>query len=270
MRIVSLLFHDVYVREPGESGFVSQAADRYKLSVPAFDAQLEGVASVRANAPILATDLDTSRPDDPFPFLITVDDGGLSYFSVVADRLEVRGWRGHCFVSTDFIGRPGFLTPSQIRELDARGHVIGSHSASHPGRFSTCTAEQMRDEWTRSKSVLEDLLGHAATVGSLPGGYFSTTVAQTAAESGLSVLFTSEPTTRVSREQRSAIVGRFAIRQGSDNDLSRRLVMQKPAARYGAWASWHAKGLVKPLLGPAYSRVADWLSPRTAPKHLST
>jgi peptidoglycan/xylan/chitin deacetylase (PgdA/CDA1 family) len=264
MRIVSLLFHDVYVSEPGESGFVSPAADRYKLSVPAFEAQLDGVARVRANAPILATDLGPTSVDEPFPFLITVDDGGLSYFSVVADRLEARGWRGHCFVTTDFIGRPGFLTASQIRELDARGHVMGSHSASHPARFSTCTADQMRQEWSSSKAVLEDLLGHAVIAGSVPGGYFSLTVAEMAAESGLSWLFNSEPTTRVCREEQSAVAGRFTIRHRSSDDLSRRLVMPQPAARYGAWASWHAKGLVKPLLGPCYSRVADWLSPRTA------
>ena len=74
----------------------------------------------------------------------TFDDGGVSYYTVVADRLEAQGWRGHCFVSTDFIGQRGFLTAAQIRELDARGHVIGSHSASHPARFSTLTAASMR------------------------------------------------------------------------------------------------------------------------------
>src|SRR5262245_24759284 len=48
MRIVSLLFHDVYVRRPDESGFVSTAADRYKLSVDEFDRQLDGIAAARA------------------------------------------------------------------------------------------------------------------------------------------------------------------------------------------------------------------------------
>ena len=34
MRTVSLLFHDVYAADPRESGFASDAADRYKLLGP--------------------------------------------------------------------------------------------------------------------------------------------------------------------------------------------------------------------------------------------
>ena len=44
MKIVSLLFHDVYASEPSESGFRSHAADRYKLSIPAFEAQIDGLS----------------------------------------------------------------------------------------------------------------------------------------------------------------------------------------------------------------------------------
>ena len=60
----------------------------------------------------------------------------------------------------------------------------------------------MLDEWTKSRSVLEDVLGHDVAIASLPGGYFSPTVAETAAEAGLRVLFTSEPVTRTGREAR--------------------------------------------------------------------
>ena len=44
MRAISLLFHDVYETSPDESGFLSAAANRYKLRLADFDAQLEGVA----------------------------------------------------------------------------------------------------------------------------------------------------------------------------------------------------------------------------------
>src|SRR5262249_17222467 len=148
---------------------------------------------------------------DGFHFLITVDDGGVSYYRILAGQLEERGWRGHAFVSTDFIGQPGFLTAREIRDLDARGHVIGSHSASHPPRFRWCRRQDMLDEWAKSRTVLEDVLGHAAPVASLPGGYFSSTVAETAAEAGIKVLFTSEPVTRPQRKNTCTIVGRFAI-----------------------------------------------------------
>jgi len=240
MRAVSLLFHDVYERDPRESGFASDAADRYKLPVAAFDAHLDAIASVRN-----------------VPFLITADDGGASYYTLLADRLEARGWRGYCFVSTDLIGSRGFLDAAQIRELDERGHLIGSHSASHPTRFSICSPEQMRLEWTRSRQVLEDILGHDVTLASVPGGYYSKAVGRSARDAGLQLLFNSEPVTAVHHEDECTVAGRYTIRRGDAPELSRRLLLPSPWARWGAWTRWNAKGLVKPLLGPAYMRVAD-------------
>lgn len=263
MQVVSLLFHDVYVDRPDESGFSSPAADRYKLSLNAFEAQLAGVARLQQEPPLVARDLiaaAASEADGPYSgFSFTVDDGGVSYYTVIADRLEALGWRGHCLVTTGMIGRRGFLTADQIRELDDRGHVIGSHSASHPTRFSTSTVDDMRREWTHSRQALEELLGHPVTVASVPGGYFSRAVATTAAEAGVQLLFTSEPTRAIAHESTCAFAGRFTIRRGAPPDLAGRLVAAAPWARCGAWASWKAKALIKPVLGASYIRVADWL-----------
>jgi peptidoglycan/xylan/chitin deacetylase (PgdA/CDA1 family) len=239
MNAVSLLFHDVYGSDPHESGFRSHAADRYKLSVPDFEAQLDGLGEA--------------------PAQLTFDDGGVSYYTVVAERLETLGLRGHCFVTTDFIGQRGFLTATQIRELDARGHIIGTHSASHPARFSTLTLAKIRDEWADSRRRLEDLLNHAVTVGSVPGGYFSSDVARAASETGLRTLFTSEPTVKPSIVDECTLVGRFTVRPGHPPNMARRFVSPSPWARCGAWVGWNAKALVKPVLGPSYARIADWL-----------
>jgi len=57
MRTISLLFHDVYDADPRESGFRSGAAGRYKLSIRDFEAQLAGVARVRADVPVLVTEM---------------------------------------------------------------------------------------------------------------------------------------------------------------------------------------------------------------------
>ena len=294
MRTVSLLFHDVYAADPRESGFGSPGADRYKLSVEQFDAQLAGLAQVRADAPILAQDISGGMTASGYrfveltggpkvagglkstgdlkvsgyqcdPYLITVDDGGVSYYTLVADRLEARGWTGHCFVSTDAIGTRGFLTASQLRELDMRGHVIGTHSASHPARFSACEPAHMREEWARSRMVLEDLLGHPIEIASVPGGYYSRRVARSARDAGLRVVFTSEPITTSHDEDGTLIIGRFTLRRGHSTDRAGRLARREPWTRYQEWASWRAKGLVKPLLGPLYSPTADWVLSRIGP-----
>ena len=263
MRAISLLFHDIFANDPGESGFVSAAADRYKLTVADFDAQLDGVATARTEPPILASALNPLG-DGNFsaritPFVITVDDGGESYYTALAERLEQRGWRGHCFVTTDFIGERGFLSRSQIRELAERGHVIGSHTASHPARFNTLPFQRIASEWARSRAALEDILGQRIDVASVPGGSYSPVVARAAAEAGIKVVFTSEPITRVVESSGCVLAGRFTLRRGDANDLARRLVSDAPGARARAWASWNAKGLIRPLLGRSYGSVADWL-----------
>jgi peptidoglycan/xylan/chitin deacetylase (PgdA/CDA1 family) len=246
MRDVSLLFHDVYASDPGESGFRSAAADRYKLAIPDFETQLDTLA-------------DGCVPGAPIPVTLTFDDGGASYYTAIADRLEAMGLRGHCFVSTNFIGERGFLTATQIRELDSRGHTIGTHSASHPQRFSALTPIEMRVEWSDSRQKLEDIVGRAVTTGSIPGGYFSTSVAKAAAATGLRTLFTSEPTTNRSSVDDCALIGRFTIRRGHPPDMARRYADSAPWARCGAWAGWNAKALIKPVLGPSYARIADWI-----------
>jgi peptidoglycan/xylan/chitin deacetylase (PgdA/CDA1 family) len=248
MRPVSLLFHDVYESDPRESGFRSPAADRYKLSVPEFEAQLNRLLELRIPDPGSRT-----------PAVITVDDGGVSFHTAIADRLEALGLRAHCFVSTDYIGERGFLTPQQIRELDARGHTVGTHSTSHPARFSALDASEMRREWSDSRQRLEDIVDHPVTVGSVPGGYFSRAVAEAAAYAGLRTLYTSEPTTRTSMLDGLRVVGRFTIRRGHPPAMALRFASSAPWARCGAWVGWNAKALVKPVLGASYSRVVDWI-----------
>lgn len=241
MRLVSLLFHDVFVKHPGESGFNSPAADRYKLSVAEFVAQIEGLSAANTG------------------MRLTFDDGGVSFYTIVADMLEARGMHAFCFVTTNFIGHRGFLEARHIRDLDARGHVIGAHSASHPARFSALSRAGMLREWVDSRKRLEDVLGHAVTTGSVPGGYFSRQVGRAAAESGLSLLFNSEPVRSARAIGGCAIAGRFVVRAGAPVDFARRIVQGEPWARSREWATWNAKALVKPLLGSSYPRVADWI-----------
>src|SRR5688572_33006209 len=76
MRAISLLFHDVHETSPDESGFRSAAADRYKLRLADFDAQLEGVAAVRDDIFQLSPCLRDSMDRGGNPFLITCDEGG--------------------------------------------------------------------------------------------------------------------------------------------------------------------------------------------------
>lgn len=249
--MVYLLFHDVYVDDPRESGFSSPAADRYKMSAPQFDRELAALASLRPGA---------------MPFMLTFDDGGESFYTVVADKLEAHGWRAHCFIATHYIDRPGFLSRRQIRELQTRGHIIGSHSVTHPHRMHACERQRIADEWRDSVASLQDLLGDRIDTASVPGGFYSTAVAEAASEAGITTLFTSEPVRSTQHVRDCRVEGRFTMRQHSAPGLAARLVAQAPWSRWGMWAQWNAKAAFKPVLGPFYSRVADWLLAAPTPR----
>jgi hypothetical protein len=141
MKIIALMYHDVV--EGGrfsDSGFAGTAANLYKLDRDYFEAHIDRIAGGVATA---GTILDVLDQGVPKAVVLTFDDGGVSASTLVAGILEKHNWRGHFFVTTNFVGEAGFLDEDQIRDLHKRGHVIGSHSCSHPAWISKCTREEL-------------------------------------------------------------------------------------------------------------------------------
>ena len=254
MTIISLEYHDVVPEGNWESsGFPGPAAASYKLASNRFADHLDALAS--SGQPVGATvqgALDAGADN----VLLTFDDGGQSAV-VVGAMLSERGWRAHIFMVSDLIGTHGFLNRDQLRGLHADGHIIGSHSATHPTRMSYLSPAQLRDEWVRSVGVLQDVIGAPVRVASVPGGYFGTPVADAASEAGIEVLFTSEPVTAITRMGSCRVMGRFTLRQAHPAAYVRRLVGASPLARGTQWLQWNARKIGKRLGGSAYLRLRD-------------
>lgn len=259
--LITLLFHDIYARSPEESGFAGAAADRYKMSTVRFRAHLASIERVRADAPVLLTTMP-KRLDTAPPFALSVDDGGLSYHSIFAPCLADRGWVGHCLITTGQIGKPGFLHKHHIRELHEAGHLIGSHSVTHPPRFNTCSWEQLVREWSQSRAALEDIIGAPVKLGSIPGGAYSREVVLAAREAGLTSMMTSEPETRRQLVDGCEVFGRFTLRANSPQNLSGRLVRQGESAQRQQWLAWNAKKLLKKSLGTGYLHLTGLMARR--------
>lgn len=258
-KLVNLLFHDVYRHSPAESGFTGSAADRYKLSLPNLLDHFHAIAEVRVDPPALLNAATTSAQGRKVPYTISVDDGGISYYALLADALEQRGWRGHCMVTTGMIGRRGFLSREHIRDLHQRGHLIGSHTHTHPQWFHTCPWDKQVREWRESKHHLEDITGEQVDIGSVPGGYFSLRVARAAREAGLSTLFTSEPGSSIRSLEGCMILGRYSLRHNSRMEHTASLVNADVLTMLGEWSAWNGKKLLKKSLGTRYEVLSDWL-----------
>lgn len=259
-RVIALEYHDVVrAGDFSSSGFAEPGADSYKLTTATFDAHLAAVAGTGTAAAITAEELmareaaggdGEQRPR----VLLTFDDGGRSALTEIAPRLEALGWCGHFFMTSGRIGAPGFLTAGDLRELHARGHVVGSHSHSHPVRMSACSLDALRYEWTESVRLLSDILGAPVRTASVPGGYFSRVVAETAADAGLRVLFTSEPTSRPMRVGPCTVLGRYTLRRDDEGSRAAALVAAAHGARVRQWSIWNAKKVLKALGGESYLR----------------
>ena len=128
--------------------------------------------------------------------MITFDDGGASALHA-GEELARRSWRGHFFIATDLVGRPGYLDWDGVRAVAGMGHVIGSHSCSHPDRMAACSWDQLMDEWSGSAAMLAQELGHPVPTASVPGGLYSRSVGRAAAAAGFTSLFTSLPSQRL-------------------------------------------------------------------------
>jgi peptidoglycan/xylan/chitin deacetylase (PgdA/CDA1 family) len=251
--IVALEYHDIVEGERFEaSGFPGAASRTYKMTASRFAAHCESVA--QAGVP-LVSDVRTVTATSPRCALFTFDDGGVSALQPTADLLERFGWRGHFFVTTGAMGTPGFLTASQVRALSDRGHVVGSHSHTHPVRMAHLEPQALRLEWQESIHCLQDALGSRVTVASVPGGYYAPHVAQAAAEEGIDWLFTSEPESRVAKVSTCSVIGRYTLRIDSAPDVARALVAPGGTARLRQSLAWSAKKAAKRLGGDTYLRL---------------
>lgn len=255
MRIPTILYHDVVDGEWDASGYPGAGAARYKLRQADFEKHLDAIA-LGGRASAVTVDAMLADPA-PGRFLITFDDGGASSLHI-ADRLEARGWRGHFFITTGKIGAATFLTRADIRELHGRGHVIGTHTRSHPHWMSDLPREQLLEEWSASAAELADIVSATATTGSVPGGATSREVTLAARDAGLRVLFNSQPTTLTSDVDGCVVLGRFAVRNGTSAQRAAALVHGLGAARLLQSTEWAAKGLAKRYARRAWEKLYDW------------
>lgn len=237
----ALMYHDVVPADAADaSGFPGKDAALYKVTPGQFDAHLTAID--RSGAAVV----------------LTFDDGGVSAM-MAADALERHGFIGHFFITTNYIGTRGFVTEQNLRELGGRGHVVGSHSCSHPLRMGHASWPQLLDEWTRSRSILTDILGNDVQVASVPGGDFTPQVAEAAANAGFTRLFTSEPTSEARSAFGLTLVGRYTIQRWTTPETAAALACGEWLACARQAVVWNAKRVSKRLGGDRYLQLRKLL-----------
>lgn len=233
---IVLMFHDVYDTSPGESGFTSPAADFYKIDSTTFERYVEATQESKQN------------------FVFTFDDGGVSFYTIAAPILEKYGKKGIFFIATKYIGQKGFLTPSQIEDLDKRGHIIGSHSHNHVN-LSELSEAEIYAEWKESSDILSSIVKHPIEYASLPNGDSSDAVAKMAEKVGITRLYTSVSTTDVTQIGGGKITlnGRFVLTKVTTIEHIKKL--QSANYRLALRLRSSVLNFLKKILGSNYKKI---------------
>ncbi len=140
LTVATFAYHEV-TDDPTASGFQRAGARPYTLTRRRFADHLDAIAAAPCR-PTLVGEIDFDRPARHL--LLTFDDGGKSAL-YASDQLAQRGWRGHFFIVTGLIGHRTFLNAAAIRHLRQCGHLIGSHSHTHPDVFRALLRPQAVD-----------------------------------------------------------------------------------------------------------------------------
>jgi peptidoglycan/xylan/chitin deacetylase (PgdA/CDA1 family) len=65
------------------------------------------------------------------PVMLTFDDTRLDQYMAALPEMKKYGFKGAFFIMTVSLGRPGYMSKEQVKQLSDEGHTIGSHTWNH-------------------------------------------------------------------------------------------------------------------------------------------
>jgi len=250
---VFLMYHEIELADRPlcrpDAGYT-----RYAIPRDEFRLQIAAIRELAFSGVSVTEALEFSRS----AVAITVDDGCETDLLVVAPLLAEFGFRATFYASPGLLGKKGFLSAAQLRELSDLGFEVGSHSMTH--RFLTDLSDlDLRRELEQSKQVLEQMVEKPVVHFSCPGGRSDARVAQAAARAGYRTLADSIPHANSSSTSPFSL-GRVAIRRGLGVDRFRRFCRGRSLWKLRAGSS--IRDAAKRILGNAnYERIRESMLP---------
>jgi peptidoglycan/xylan/chitin deacetylase (PgdA/CDA1 family) len=178
-----LLYHAV-----GDAGLGARER-RYQVPLDGFEAHLSVLAASGRQVHSLAEVWAGVGEAAPAAAL-TVDDGRETDYRLILPRLLDRGWPADFFVNPGTLGRPGYLTWPQAREMAEAGMGVQSHGYDH-ATFWGLSRAALRRQIGDSRRALEDGTGRRVSFLAAPFGHLTDPVVEVALEEGYRAVCTS-------------------------------------------------------------------------------
>lgn len=221
---VFLMYHELEAQGrplcQSEQGYV-----RYVVNEPHFREQMRWLQSAGIRGLSVTDALKEHSAGD---IVITFDDGCETDLTIAAPILRQANFGATFFVTVGFLGRPGYLVESQVRELGDAGFDIGCHSMTH-AYLSELSEPDLNREIVEAKHRLEQLTGRRVYHFSCPGGRWSPQVAEVARRAG----YQSVSTSRISVNRHGSDhfqLARIAVMRGTEL-----MTFQKLCRGRGLW-----------------------------------
>ncbi len=173
---------------------------------------------------------------------ITFDDGCETDLLCAAPFLKEFSFGATFYITIDFLGKPGFLTHPQLRELSALGFEIGCHSLSHP-YLTDIDGNRLREETVVAKDRLEQISGVTVDHFSCPGGRWDSRVLDAVRNAGFRTMATSRTGMNSSSTDPFQLTRVAVLNTTGSDDLGRacrgqglgRIQLQEKAREAGKW-----------------------------------
>ena len=164
---------------------------RYTVARADFARQLDLLGRVGARAVSLEQCLSAGG-GGRYAVVFTFDDGEASVADHALPMMADRGMAGVAYVTSGWVGQPGYLTGEQLRALYGAGWTVGAHGVTHSYLSGLGDAELDR-ELGDARQALEALIGAPVLHMSLPGGRADRRARSAARRAGYRSLATSRP-----------------------------------------------------------------------------
>jgi peptidoglycan/xylan/chitin deacetylase (PgdA/CDA1 family) len=163
-----LCYHRLREWKPNEK----ESMKAYIVPVANFRAQIKMLADSGYHA--ITPDeyyayLASGRPLPSKPAMITFDDTSEEHYTIALSELEKYGFKGAFFIMTVSIGRPGYMSKEQIKDLSDKGHTIASHTYDHHN-VKKYEGEDWDKQMLKPKEKLESIIGKPVDYFAYPFG----------------------------------------------------------------------------------------------------
>jgi peptidoglycan/xylan/chitin deacetylase (PgdA/CDA1 family) len=215
--MVYLMYHELELPGRGlcqsEAGYV-----RYVLRKDEFQSQL----ALLSEHGFRGVNVTQDRSDDRVgrAAVITFDDGCETDLTVAAPLLLSRGFNATFYLVTGFLGRPGYLSAVQAKELAGLGFEVGCHSMTH-AYLNGLAERELQVEVVEAKYRLEQVIGRRVDHFSCPGGRWSRKVARVAQRAGYRTVATSKVGSNSARSDRFRLARVAILRDLAPADFVR-------------------------------------------------